>query len=297
MSILTRVLVVLVMVCSVAFVAMLIPFVHNLENLNQQLADAKTELQAAQKLNEVRTRELTQLKNRNFTVVNDYKIQAERLKKSLELKDKEIQQLNKANSELALANDVLEVDNKRLEASVTQLTGIHQDKLQELERVRGERADYELQVIQLSRRVDELLSVREQLSNAVDRVRELLVASTARNKELTDRIAKLPPGQRAEILGADEELPPFVPTFTLDGEVTSVRRLGGKTFIEINVGKNDRVQERMKFVVFRNGDELVGEMVVSMVDEQNASGMMTLMRDSVSEGDRVRTGPMFAGSS
>ncbi len=109
-----------------------------------------------------------------------------------------------------------------------------------------------------------------------------------------EEIASQPPALRRMIMEDDPGLAAFVPTFTLDGEVTQVRELEGRKFVQINLGENDRVREGTKFVVFRNGDELVGEMVVHRVDETNAAGMMTLTKGNVVTGDRVRTGPMFS---
>jgi len=57
----------------------------------------------------------------------------------------------------------------------------------------------------------------------------------------------------------------------------------------------DGVVERMRFVVQR-GDQFVGTLVITAVEQRNSAGQMKLVDQEVTEGDIVSAGPSFSAA-
>lgn len=293
MSILTKIFVVLVTVLSVLLVALIVPFVANTENFRGQLAqetqrrraaedkarDYQVEINAAQ---QAVAEQITDLNNKNQKLTATINTLQSDLATARADKQSETAKLAQLEATVSL-----------LSASASQNSTILADLQTEVAQRRDAVVKLDRQRIELSDRVNQLQGDNEALTRSLRRTREQATSLESRLAEMNARIKSLPDEYQgyftdpaARLAGAE----PTEPDFEIRGRVTKVQSVEGVTFVQINVGSNDKVEPNMKFYVYRGDSEYVGTIVVNAVDTDASAGRVTLSSGSVAEGDMVYTG-------
>lgn len=293
MSTLTKAFVVLVTVLSILLVALVVSFVANTQDLSQRLRLAEQEREAARQVAVTRQaelsaaqegagRQITQLNNQ----INDLASQVTSLQAQLQTAQTSTQQ-----ERARLAG--LEASLSQLSAAGAQTSALLEAVNQELQQRRGEAVTQQTKLIESADRIAELEGQLESLTRQVRRFSERMVSVQSRSQQLENVIAQLPENVRRQLPGVGQEggatRAAASPEQPISGQVTQVQQAGGETLVQVNVGRNDAVQENMQFMVHR-GDQFIGNLLVESVDSNAAIGRMTLSQGQVQAGDQIFAG-------
>lgn len=293
MSILTKIFVVLVTVLSVLLVALIVPFVANTENLRGQLGQANQRIVAAEdkardyqvEINaaqEAVSAQISELRNKNQkleSMVNTLQSDLATARADKQSETAKLAQLDASVSLLAAAEDT---NSKLLADLQTELTQ-RRDAVVQLGQQR----------IELSDRVNQLQGDNEALTRSVRRTREQATALEQALAQLNQKIESLPDNVRILFSGETRTASTqegSEPDFVIRGQITKVSTVEGTTFVQINVGQNDKVEPNMKFYVHTADNKYVGTIVISAVDTDASAGRVVLASGKITEGDQVFTG-------
>lgn len=288
MSILTKVFVVLVSVLSVVLVTLIVPFVANTENYKSQVDVAKADAAAARSTAQTRQSEIQSLTEKGMAGIQDLKATITE------------QQAKIGDLTTRLATAQAETASERTakiqaDANVSRLSAAQEQQAQiviametELKGRRPEMVKQQTQIIQLMDRNNEITSQLESLNRQVRRYSEDISQLSARNAQLEEQLARVGPAATEGASSAAASVP-FYSDVIIPGKVTDIQSSDESTFAQINVGKNDGVQENMKFLVHRGG-QYIGTLVVMKVDAKASAGRLTLAQGALAIGDEVISG-------
>jgi hypothetical protein len=289
LSLLTRVFVLLVAVLSIVLVAMIVPFVVNTQNYQAQLATRTTERDAAELLARTRQSELTQATqtfNEQLAQATTRALAAESQLSGV------LQQLRATQEDVGKARaniDQLTAANRQHAASSEQQAELIRQLTTELGSRREEVTRLATQYIQATDRIAELEEQNRSLTRANRGMQERLTTLETTIQGIESRggvAATTETGTEGTQPGADRGFEAETP---IQGRVSRVETVDGETLVQIDVGQNDGVQENMRFIIAR-GDQYIGTLVVSMVDERSSAGRMRLEQAPVQQGDTVISG-------
>ncbi len=295
MSILTKIFVVLVTVLSVLLVALIVPFVANTENFRSQLSQAnqrivgledkardyQVEINAAQ---EAVREQINELNNKIGKLTGNINTLQSDLATARAEKQSETAKLAQLEASVSLLSAADDTKSKLLEGMQTELTD-KRDQVVKLDRQR----------IELSDRVNQLQGDNEALTRSVRRTREQATALEQAMAEINQKIETLPDDAKVIFRGGERSVAlvegGVEPTgIVIRGQITKVQVVEGTTFVQINVGQNDKVEPNMKFYVHTMDNKYVGTIVISAVDTDASAGRVVLATGKISEGDKVFTG-------
>lgn len=290
MSPLTKAFVVVVAVLSILLVALVVPFVAKTQNYQEVARQTQTQLASAEQRNRSLQAELTAAQSKESERVIGLNNQVSELTGSIQqlqtqLADEQIKS-RKAAADLAQRD----ADIASLAASAKQQTQLLDAVSQELNSNRSDLVKQQSQVIELVDRNNELNAQLAGLTRQVQRFQEASVVSQEELDALKQAIGTLPRDVQVK-LRPGQGTGAIVPTTPITGKVSEVRSAGGVTLAEINVGKNDKVQEGMEFTILR-GDSYLATLVVEQVDASRAAGRITLEKGAIQPGDDVFAGPI-----
>jgi len=295
LSIVSRIFVVLVMILSVAQLAMIGPFIQNTENYKVALAEARQQAATAEENRKnIESDKLAWFKNQT-QMVKDLRNETQRL-------NDQIAQLatdkNRLDIEIERGKTLLQeqIANGARATYVSEQLGAMNNALKtELDGRRIEMVKQQTRLIELGETNTTLSSKLETFERQVRRFSEQMAILEDDNRKLEDIVRKVP----ADVLNVIKGVNPdegskqdlaFDSTVPINGLVTEVRKIDNTTFVEVNVGKQDGLAENMKFLVHR-GDQFVGTLVITNVDAKSAAGRMRILQGDVNKGDAVFTGP------
>lgn len=291
MSILTKLFVVLVSVLSILLVALVVPFVANTENY-KALRDADAaKLASAMQTAQERQAEIVGLQTRAAETTEAHRA-------ALAERDTQIAMLTQKLADAEMRAESQQTRLSKMEADLARLTAAEQQHAQflaaqeaELKARREADVEQKTRLIQSADRINELAGQNEQLQQAVRRFREELQARTEERDTLASQIQRLPADVRAS-LSAESASGVFEAQTLLQAQVTEVQQFSGQTFAQINIGANDGVAQNMKFIIHR-GDTYLGDLVITLVDDRAAAGVIRMAQGAVQVGDSVRSGGRF----
>jgi hypothetical protein len=293
LSVLTKVLVVLVTIFSIVLVALVVPFVANQQNYQQQLQTEQASRQAAETAARVSQAEVQAAQEKRDELVVKLQSQVDASSSQINTLQRELAQ---AQAQVAGGGNELErlrADQSRLAAANQQLSAMLDSVRAELTDRRTKNVEMERRLIEATNQVHELNSQLDTANVAVRRLREDLAGRDQSLQDLQDRIAKLPPEARNLVVAAaaDTGSAPFVPENPIQGQVQKIEDMAGQSFVQLNIGRRDNVTENMKFIVYR-GQQFLGTAVVTLVDEGSSVAKVVLQQSPIRQGDLVRTGAM-----
>jgi len=289
LSALTKIFVVLVTLLAVALVAAIVPFVANTENWRQKFEDEQSARKIAQATASARQQQLNEERSdrQAENLVLDEKIKAledqvvdqtgqlAAHRAEIARKDFDLETLRAADIQLRATNDSLA---RITESQTAELTLHRQNVREQAERLVG-----------LNHRVAELTNDNDFLEQQLRYLKEQLVAVQDGRQELADLLEKIPPSARPV---PQAEMVPTDPKVYIEGLVTRVENAADDTFVEVNVGATDGVEEGTRFFVQR-GDQYVGTLIITRVEDRAAAGRMDVLKPDhqVTRGDVVTAHP------
>ncbi len=283
MSALTKVFVILLVVCSLLLSAGLIVYVNNGQNYAEANARLEAELVAAQTKSAAEASRAQALATENArltqtanTTVEAKNAEIVRLQTALAEKDVQIAKLNQ---QLAIQGVQLTSATEAAQAAQAQASR----QAQEIAQLREQSNETMVRNTQLNERLSE---VQNQL-DATERERRFLAEqltqaqqqASALSAQLTDAGLTPSPAYTPRTLSAP----------LIRGAITETRPIGGVPYATINVGASDGVQRGMQFRVIE-GANYLGTLTVEMVDAQEATGRLQGPRvEQVRSGTEVTT--------
>jgi len=288
LSVLTKVFVVMVAICSVILVSVTVTFVANVENWRQSYQQVDGELKLAKARAQTAQAEVQAHLNQTSEQFVLLKNETAKLRSELE-------QALRQNAEYESTLTSMEAENSRLNASVTHLTAasktlsdISDRQGSELGNIRDSFDIAKTNLIQTADLYSESATRVEILERDLRHKQEQLAALVQENEQLASVLQK-----HNITADAPSEVPAFEPDFAISGTVTQVRQSDDKqdTFVQIDVGQNDGVEENMKFMVHRDA-QFLGTLQVNLVDARASSGRITLdTGEQILAGDQILSGP------
>ncbi|MCC7407730.1 MAG: hypothetical protein IT442_06635 [Phycisphaeraceae bacterium] len=290
MSVLTKALVVVVTVLSVLLVALVVPFVANQQQYKTQLDAAKQDAVGASTRARIAQQRADDAQEERAALVNQYEAAAQNLTATLARLQTQLSEAQAAVAGQAAELAQAKADQSRLAATNQQIAGMLDATRAELTERRQKMVDLELRLIESNDRVNQLTSQMETADVSIRRLREDLAQRDQTISDYEARIAKLPQDVRDQMLAqATSTAGPFMPQSAIYGQVSRVDNLAGDTFVQLDIGQRDNVAQNMKFVIYR-GEQFLGTLVVTLVDQDSAVGRVTLQQGPIQNGDSVRTG-------
>jgi len=296
LSFLTKLFVVLVTILAVVLVSLVVPFVANTEDYKDQIAQLKSKNAVLEQQNRVATSSVTEEQDARRRIIEDFKARETVLVNTISSLEGDVtdarSKLTNAQTQIA----ALSANNTMLASANEQSTAIA-NKL--TEEVRDQRAE----LLKLQTSVIDLNDILAQRENEIRKLDQLLRVKaedvTALNEQVATIMAnleKIPPEWRDVVLGERETVTegrPQPTPFYVEGEITRITTVGDQAFVQINLGRNDRIVENTEFYI---GDgvtkDYIGTLVVSVVRENTAAGRITLQKkgELIEVGDRVYSG-------
>lgn len=299
MSILSRAFVILVTVLSVVLVALIVPWSAKVQNANDKIASLTTELRT--KSSQVQTLQAEQSQTDKY-----WDEQIKRVQATVTLAENDIKSLQANVDSVRRERDDALAQQRQVSSDLTRVTSIADQQIAIIDSLKNELLQVTPDLVNLGREVaqlnDALLEARSQSEQAARQVRLIQEQSAQREAELGRAIAFLnekgfPGPDIAEgnfKPEEDERGGVSTPDPAIRGQVTAVQRTpAGITLAAVNVGANDRVQDSMRFMVYR-GDTFKGFLDVQDVRNRDSTGRISNPAGGtqVEAGDSVYAGPM-----
>lgn len=277
MSPLTKAFVVLVTILSILLVALVVPFVANTDALNDQVAELKNEVRSAEA--SARLKE-TEAATARAAQISD-----------VETLQTRITSLLGDNAELKQAAAAKVADLKKAENQVESLTAsqaILSESLNRTAELLSSRTtlleQFQTKNVSLNQQNAELVQTNNLLAAQVSGLNEASRTLTEQLVEANERIENL------MLVGPGGDPPPPGPTAKVLASVTNIQDVNGIKIVQFNVGANDQIKMNDIFVIYRNGDELVGTAAVKSVDQNASVAQLQTITQPVRVGDSAMSG-------
>ncbi|MBI1336500.1 MAG: hypothetical protein GC164_06010 [Phycisphaera sp.] len=289
MSALTKVFVVLVCVMSILLVALVVPFVANQQNYKEMYNTELSRRKVAETATAVATQQVQSLQQVESARNAELRAQVTALNNQITTLTADLTSTQAQLKDAQATVTAAKADVARLAAANQQIAKVHEATTDELKKRRDDDVDQKSRIVEQVERINELTSQTELLQRAVRRLQEENVTLTEKLANVQAELQKVPAEYRNASATGDQAITPAVPLF---GQVTGVQDMGGQTFVKINIGSSDGVAKNMRFLIHR-GDQYLGDMVVTLVDERAAAGLIKLTPKGavpIAAGDQVQTG-------
>jgi len=289
LSALTKIFIVLLVVCSLLSSAAIVVFVNRQEEF-RKLADAKEALLASEKLAAANARQdftkEQQKTSELIKTINSNEAQAQDKLNAADQKSKEqALEIAKLGTDIA----TVKVDNANLVKTVEITDQSNKDYQAETNKLRQEVVSLADKNKDLNVAFTELKSQNDALENNSRRLQETLVATTAeRDRALEAYKARFGASPEAAVTVA-------APPVEIRGVVKSVETVENQKFATISVGSSDNVAKGMKFNVINTASgDFLGILTVISVQPTEAVGKIEGPEPKVSQikpapGVEVRT--------
>lgn len=297
MSLLTKIFVVMVSLLAVGLVALVVPFVTNVETF-KQLYEAEVELRAAAERNaQNREADLSAILAAKDKVLAD--LRAEIAKRDAEYNDMEKKLLTEQSARVQASKLAEEVGVKleRLSSSLEVQTNVNKMLQSEINQRREQTLQLQTRGIELTKALRDKTTQLDTLGRQVRLFREKLAEMQAINLDLREELDR-GGGQAAgkavvtrgeDQGGYDTYDEGWDPPVLIHGRVTDVEQLGDTIFVAINIGTNDNVGTGMRFMI-HEGDQFLGNGIVTKVDLNQSAARVVLERGHIRPNVEVLAG-------
>jgi hypothetical protein len=284
LSVLTKLFVVLLVVCSLLLSAATVVFVNRVDAFGTQLtaANAKLKSKAAEAAD--LTTALNDSRSANQSIQNE--LTAERGKATTEANAKDAEVLN-----LKAAVAELNKEKQVSTASVKGMEDLARATQEENKALQGLLADLRTKNDSLLQQKGELETALSKSTNDNMALDKSLRYAQEQITELKGHAAAAPAGGGAGAGGAaDATTAAASSNADIKGVVRKVDVIGGKKYATISVGSADNVAKGMKFnVINRSTGEFLGYLTVQTVEPNEAMGQLEGKVDKVQPNVEVRT--------
>jgi len=273
-SVMTKLFVVLLIICSLLLTAATVVFVNRTEDFHKAAALAETRMLAAQRDKEAAQRDADAARARETEAistannkVSDLQARMQTLTQNLSAADAEINDL-KAKGAVAQATITEQAAGlKTMGQNVSDVSNRNQALTAEADKLRLANADYVGSNTDLTKRLEEAERERRFLNEQLNQVRAELARTTGVLKD-----HNIAPNQQA---------PRTASVPDLKGVIRNVKTDEGRTYATISLGAQQKVEKGMEFsVVDQNEGTFLGKFIVDSVDPDSSFGRL--------EGPRVQ---------
>ena len=284
MNLVARFFVFAVTILSVLLVGITVSFVARTENWKEKYDAEAMARKASDATATARQTEINLLKSKNsedvaVLMAETVKLKGEVNSSMVKVNDAETARA-KAESEATRAS----ADMSRLTGAVELNTAQNKALSDELNLRRDALIDEQTKRIQLADRNNELEAQVDSLGRERKRLIERIATVETKLSEAETKLAGF-----VEKSDSEKTAPVIVPPVPIRGQVVRVQKVDDATFVEINVGAKDGVQENTKFLLHR-GSNFLGTLIVTSVEAKAAAGRATLIQDGINKGDEVLAG-------
>jgi len=278
---------------SIVLVSLVLPYVANQENYREQRDAANVRAEGAY----AQAALANELAANARKAVNDEisgldaRISGLNVEKDALVTERDTLRGNLARVRADLARTQADIAN--LTSAATKFAAIQVDLQAELASRRTDNTKMSKQILELENANNELQSSRATLTRQQRLAREQLIQAQEEIEELQAFIKDIPQSVLDELAKGKTDGGTVQTEVTIRGQVTDVRTVGEDTvLVQLNVGSNDGVKERMRFVVHR-GENYLASIVILSVDEERAAGRVTISKagTAVKVGDQGWAGP------
>jgi hypothetical protein len=280
LSTLTKIFIVLQLICAVAVSVILVFGVSRLQNYRQDVDAANSRAVAAQAAYQKGQNDIQLAQAQSAEASQKMTAQLNDLSKSNN-------DLTTKNAQLSSQIGALEARNAQQQNSISQLTSsidsqnsLLAAKDKELADLRPENASLVQKNAELNRVNNELSTQQRFAEQAIRKLQEQLANNTG-------------PGAAAPAEGNGGQVASLSSTAAgaINAKITQVSQSAGHTLVEMPLGDRDGVKVNTRFTIYRNSG-YVGDAVVQKVFPDSSVAQVTVVRpgDSVKEGDLVTTG-------
>jgi hypothetical protein len=283
-SALTKVFVILLVVCSLLLSAGLIVFVNNSTNYTQALEQSSSALDAmradrdAEKSRvQAQATQIERLRTEAAAAVQARQTEVAAAQKAAADKDVQIATLNRQLATQGVQLTAAAEGMQSAQAAATQLT----EEVAQLRQTTNETIVRNTELNQaLNERTAQLEATERERRFLAEQLTQSQQAAASLSAQLAD--AGLTPSTAYQATG-----PASAPL--IRGAVTETRPIGGVPYATINVGASDGVQRGMEFKVVQ-GPNFLGTLTVEMVDAKEATGRLQGPRvEQIRNGTEVTT--------
>ena len=278
MSPLTKAFVILVTVLSILLVALVIPFVARTDDLQGQIGELESQVQAATAATRVAQQDAAELRQAQGQA--DQQLQ-DRLTQLLAENSDLRKQVNSTQSDYAKAQDRIDslaASQQIVNESLNRTAELLQSRTSLLEEAQGSNVD-------LNRQMAELITANSNFAAEVDgltRTNRILQEQLADANQALQQMAE--GGQQ----GGDGPGPGASNNaVSVRGSVTAVEDIGGIKLVQLNIGRNDNISENTRVALYRgDGDQtLVGLAEIRTVEENVSVGQVVNQQREPRAGD------------
>ena len=281
MSPLTKAFVILVTVLSILLVALVIPFVARTDDLQGQIGELESQVQAATAATRVAQQDAAELRQAQGQA--DQQLQ-DRLTQLLAENSDLRKQVNSTQSDYAKAQDRIDslaASQQIVNESLNRTAELLQSRTSLLEEAQGSNVD-------LNRQMAELITANSNFAAEVDgltRTNRILQEQLADANQALQQMAE--GGQQ----GGDGPGPASNNAVSVRGSVTAVEDIGGIKLVQLNIGRNDNISENTRVALYRgDGDQtLVGLAEIRTVEENVSVGQVVNQQREPRAGDAATT--------
>lgn len=283
MSALTKALVVVVTILSIALVALVVPFVAKADDYGTRIANLDTRLRIAEALASEAQRLRDSEQAAESARLANLRSQITALTTDMASEQQKTLTQSGRATDLQREKASLETQMKLLQNENTISATAARNFAAQIGDIQSASLEKNLKIASLTDRVQELTTENQVLELNVNQMQERIVSL---QNELDDERNPVP-----EVAGGNaDEITQINPP--ISGEVTNVRQpAGGITLAEVNIGKSDRVKENYRFLVYR-GSEYVGVLRITTTYPRTAIGELDRVNAQPQVGDKIYAGPM-----
>ncbi len=293
MSPLTKAFVVVVTILSVLLVALVVPFVAKTQDFQSQLNDANAGRITAERAASSLQNEIAAIQDKDSQRVIGLNAQVASLTADNTTLQNELARANRDVSAARAELQQLKADLARLTAAADLSAALLDANTKELNTSRDDLVSTQTKLIESVDKINELEATVQGYTRQVNRLKENAQAMAERTAELEGVIAnvrQIAPDAVQNAMGASGTLAVRpIPTKPISGKIDLVDTVGDQSFVQIDVGQSDGVEENMEFLVHR-GNEYIGTLVVQTVDASKSAGVMEIEIQDVEKNDNVYAG-------
>lgn len=286
MSIFTRIFVVLVMILSVLLVGLIVPFVKNVDTYKQRWQDQLARANSADLAAKIKDSELAASKDTHNKQLEQLNGENARLQAMLAEKDQTLSSQQAQIVTLSNAND----DVRSQLASLAAAEKLNSELLSLLKNENASLSEQALEAtkknVELAEKLNEKTTEADTLTRQVRLYAEQIKDLEDQNRDLAQKadLGRSPSAAKPQVTPLDNITRGISPDKPIRAMVTGVSTIGDEVFVQINVGTNDGVREEMKFMIYR-GNEYLGDMLVTLVDLNEAAGRVVLKKGTITAGE------------
>ncbi len=283
MSAVTKLFVVLLVICSLLLVAAEVVFVNRVEDYKKQSSDQTSKNQLLVANLEIvrgdRDAARAEIQNR----ISERDAMKSALDDKLAGSDSQIKGLNGQIAGLNSQMGVKDAEIVSLNETIKSAQKAQENQATEIATLRDDRNKIQQQNGDLNIQITKVTKINDQQLSEINNLQELLTAEKDRNKALAVQVTQRGGGAGAPVLPAGTSVPAGGGSNAapINGIIREVTVVSDVPYAMISVGSSDHVQKGMKFSVVDQSGTFMGVVTITTVQPNEAFGRLTGPPDKI----------------